>query len=154
MVEKTNYEFVGHIIKDVFDPQSPVVVYGTQFDLVDTLRLHPEFGVETWGLQTTDKKNRDHIYYWNAPYDDTHFGRNYAELIVSLDYKYNIEDQFKDSMAVRVHHLLKDDHILFLVDPGNWADSIHKIFSRRYDLEAEVKQYSMFTRQNVFVYQK
>lgn len=153
MEESQRNNFIGHIIKDVFDPVSPAIVYGTSYGLIDTLR-GPEFGVETWGLVSSQPPEHNSAFLWESTVNDSHFGRDFANLFVSLDYHYDVQGHFVDATALHIYHLMKDDGMILTVNPGNWAERLAVVLDRRQDIANEIKRYSIFAGQDVRVYQK
>lgn len=157
MKESQRNNFITHVIKDVFDPQSPVMVYGGDFELVNTLRT-PEFSNESWGLTPdqylTFPGAQPYVWYWKIPYNDTHFGRDYTDLFVSIECEWNPDADLLDGIALRIMLLLKNGGHALIIDPGTWDGSLEKVFARDSQLEREVMRYSMFAGHDVAVYRK
>ena len=129
-------------------------MYGKNYPLLPILR-NPEHGIEAWGLQTeTENLKVPNTYYWSVGYNGTHFGHEFCDLFISMNYNPYIPDTLLERAAVSTSNVLKEGGYAFLVDPGKWSWELEKHLTPRPDLVREIKRYSMFTDQNVRVLQK
>lgn len=151
MAGNLNWNFVAHILKDVFNPVSPVVTYGTGFELIEILR-GPEFGIETWGLYShTVDDPIDYSFYWEIGYNDSHFGQNFCNLFVSFDYNLELKDHMVLNAVSNIHRLMEDNAFLCIPD---WTDKLLEYFEPRPDMIKELRRYSILQDKEISVYQK
>ena len=148
-----NFEHLAHIIRDVFDPQGPTVLYGTDHELITTLR-ESEHGIEAWRLYTDAKlSNDEHAFNWLMEYNDSYFGFDYAELFMCFGYSPSkVRDP--DVCALQVARLLKPGGLVVLSGFNRWAVNLSGVLRARDDLVYELEAYSFFRNKSVEVYQR
>lgn len=151
--EAINYEHLAHIIRDVFNPHGPVILYGTDHELITTLRK-PEHGIEAWRLYTDAKvSNDEHSFNWLMEYNDSYFGFDYAELFISFGYSPSkVRDP--DVTALQVARLLKPGGLALVAGFNRWAVNLSGALCHREDLVDKLEAYSFFRNKGVQVLQR
>jgi hypothetical protein len=153
-MRELNWNFVAHIVRDVFPTQKQIVCFGSPFDLIDVLRT-PEHGREAWGLYAGEGDvDSPYIHAWDYETKPSFFGLSFCNLLISFDYSPPVPDGSTTDIAIRIAQLLKDDGLIFLTNPGSWADHLPYFLRERTDLEYEIQRYSTFMTQDIQVYQR
>lgn len=143
---------LAHIIKDVVDPPNGVVYYGMDGLIIPTFKS-PEFGMETWGLNSSGLNDSSVGWYdWNM-FDPPYYGYEFANLFLSIDYAPTVRVSTATT-AANIHFLMKPAGVVILVNPGDWAKDVGIYLSRDEAIEDELKRYSLFAKEDVRAYRK
>jgi hypothetical protein len=59
----------------------------------------------------------------------------------------------RGNMATDIKGLMKDNGLVMLVNPDSWVTSMEEFFTFRADLVKEIQSYSMFSSDEVYVYE-
>jgi len=147
-----NWDYVAHIVRDVFHPHDTIINYGRDQDLIDVFRSS-EHDIEAWGLYTGRMEcPHDYAREWEWPEDDTFFGQDFADVFMSFNYAPRVLPQHRILIAERVSWTLHKDGFVFFVNPGDWVSEFDRVLTERIDLIAEIKRFHMFRDETVMVY--
>ena len=149
-----DWDYVAHIIRDIFPQRIFTTLYGRSQELVDTLRT-PEHSIGAFMLHTEREKyiSNDWSKYWEAGVDGMHFGESICDLFISFDYDPELLNGDTDMVAKQIKNFLKPGGFAMVVNPGIWADDLGKHLAINAQVETEIKRYSMFSQQDVSVYE-
>lgn len=150
-----SWNFVGHIIRDVFPSPSPVIVYGENYMSLNSFRSS-EHGIETFLLHSDPRcRNIDleFVYYWEIGINYSFFGNRFCNLFVSIDYDPRPLFDKQKEVNNQIKFLMNDGGKLFLVNPGSWANELENVFTRKSEIEKEIKRFTMFKHEKVYVYE-
>jgi len=149
-----NWNFVAHIIRDVFKKTVNTIYYGDDNSLEPIFNSN-EHSIGVLMLRSEEEIEYDepYIYYWAAGIDDLFFSEEYCNLFISFNYNPQIFNDDYNKVALQLKNLLKKDGYIFLVNPGMWASCLGLFLKRNNQIEKEIKRYSMFTNENVLVYE-
>lgn len=151
---------IAHIIRDVFkiDKHSNVVCFQGDDKLLYELRK-PEHGIEAWGLHhegtPLDPPRAGGLSrYWEIGYNDSHYGREFCDLFISLDYL-TAHPDLTIQTVVTLWKLMKPQGLILLTNPTlNDANFQWGNFHIRQDLIDELRSYTLFAKKkNVLVLQ-
>jgi hypothetical protein len=149
-----NNDFILHVIRDVFGTFKSPILYG----------YDPDLYAQFWSPQHSMGVHMYYSHDINSPMEKSVFwdiqneslnplSFDYSDFFVSINYNLNIPFHLSESFAGHVRHFLKTGSKCLIVNPGSWADYFDQIMTRCYDIEREVKRFSMFKNQKVFVYE-
>lgn len=150
-----NFQHVAHIIRDVFKETSFTVCYEEEKKLSSIL-WSSEHGIgafSLWSGTSAPAQNEDNRYYWPAGMNGMFFGDNCVDLFVSINYNPTLFDENSLQVAEEIKRVLKPKAFIFACNPGLWADNLNKLFFRNKIYEKEIKKYSLFSKENVLVYE-
>lgn len=154
---KEELNYIAHIIRDVFPwVKNGVLHFGSKdHRIVKTLRS-PEHSIEAWGLRAgaSGQGLPENTFAWQFDLNATHFGPNFCNLFIAFNMNPELKYGNSDSIARRVHQLMKPNGFVWTVNPGQWAYSLHKYLIYRMDLANEIDSFAMFHGQNIAVFQK
>lgn len=148
-----NWEFVAHIIRDVFDVSDGVVYFGTDLSGIEVLR-RSEHGIETWGLCRSDDDLPGYCHNWQYDMDPSFFGYEFANLFFSFNYNPPLVYDDESGMAFRIARTLDKGGYVWAVGQSMWASKLGSVLRPRPDLAIEICRYSMFATQPVRVFQR
>lgn len=144
-----NNNFVCHVIRDVFPKREFTVVYDRSNDLTEEMHTQ-KHGIGALRLHS-EMYSREN-YSWALGTAGIYFG-SVIDLFVSINYDpIHIKDLVLE-IAKQLKESMKQGGIVFLVNPGHWADRLGEILLVRSDLEKEVKKYSFLKDEDVRVYE-
>jgi hypothetical protein len=149
-----NWNFVAHIIRDIFPQRIFTTLYGRNKELLDVLRT-PEHGIGAFMLHTERGKyfSNDHCKYWEAGVNDVYFSESVCDLFISFNYDPELLNGDTDMLARQIKNFLKPGGFAMIVNPGIWADDFERHLTINAQVETEIKRYSMFSQQDVSVYE-
>lgn len=154
---KMNYDFLCHIIRDIFEHKNNIVLYGNIDDstsLREVMRSN-KHSMGSFILHTDRSKKEyyDEIAYWEIGFNGPYMGYNYADLFISIDYDPKIFLDDNIYIAEQIRGILKYGGHALLINPGSWASSIGSYLDRNNKMEMEAKKYSMLSDERVFIYE-
>jgi hypothetical protein len=149
-----NWHYVAHAIRDIFVEKTFTTIYGPNVKLAETLRTS-EHGIGAFILVTQAEgvELPDYSWPWEAGVDNIFFGEDKCDLFLSFNYDTNLLNDNYDLLAQQLKSFLKINGMVFLVNPGKWANGLGEWLSRRPDLEKEIRRYSMFRDEDILVYE-
>lgn len=149
-----NWDYVAHIIRDIFPQRTFTVIYGRNKELLDVFRTS-KHGIGAFMLHTEREKyfSNDYCKYWEAGVDNIYFGESVCDLFISLDYDPKILNEETDLLAKQVKNFLKPGGFAMIVNPGIWANDLGNYLTTNEQVKTEIKRYSMFKNKNVLVYE-
>lgn len=149
-----NWNYIAHIIKDVFGLEGTVLHYGEDTTLASILN-GSEFGVETWGLYTNyyNQLFIPNFHHWDIGLNNSYFGHDFCNLFLSFNYHPAVIARPTGERALSIARLLKKNGLIVLVNAGNWADDLNSVFGVRQDLINQIQRFSAFKNANVRVFQ-
>lgn len=149
-----NWDYVAHIIRDIFPQRTFTIIYGRNKELIDILHT-PEHGIGAFMLHTERGKyfSNDWCKYWEAGVDSMYFGESVCDLFISFDYDPELLNGDTDMVAKQIKNFLKPGGFAMIVNPGIWADDLGKHLTINAQVETEIKRYSMFSQQDVSIYE-
>lgn len=149
-----NYDFIAHVIRDIFPVNSFTIIYDSETILKDTLS-NSEHGIGAFLLHTErdSSESLTNGYFWEAGWNHPFFTPDSADLFISINYNPELNGNHYNNVALQLSSVLKSNGLIFLVNPGEWANELSSIFSLRYDLIKECKRYKLLLEENVFVYE-
>jgi len=145
-----NSNFVCHVIRDVFPIRTFTVVYDRLKDIAEAMYT-PLHGIGCFQLHS-ELYLKDEQFYWPLGEAEIYFGQ-YIDLFVSVNYDPIYKKDLVVEIANQLKNSIKNKGIVFLVNPGGWADKLGEVLSSRHDLEKEIKRYSIFKNEDVRVYE-
>ncbi len=153
-----NYNFLCHIIKDVFPKKQNILIYN-DIDNATKLRsvmANSEHSMGSFILHTDRSKREyfDEVAYWEIGINSPYVGFNYADLFISINYnpKTHLDDS-NDFIAEQIKGVLKNGGQTLLINPGKWASELDCYLKLNSSLIKELKKYSMLSNEKVFVYE-
>lgn len=144
-----NNNFVCHVIRDIFPKREFTVVYDRSNDLVEEMHTQ-KHGIGALRLHS-EMYSREN-YPWALGAAGIYFGP-VVDLFVSINYDPIHKKDLVLEIAKQLKEAMKQGGIVFLVNPGHWADKLGETLSVRSDLEKEIKRYSIFKNEDVRVYE-
>ena len=81
-----DWNYVAHIIRDVFPQRTFTTLYGRSKELLDILRT-PKHGIGAFMMHTEREKyfSNDECKYWEAGVNGMHFGESICDLFISFN---------------------------------------------------------------------
>lgn len=154
MIHVMNWDYVAHIIRDVFRETTFTIIYGRNKEMIDVLRT-PKHGIGAFMLHTEREKyiSNDWCKYWEAGVDGMYFGESVCDLFISINYDPKILDNDYENVANVIQKVLKPGGFALLVNPGIWAAAVGGSLLQNTSLENEIKRYSIFKDEDVRVYE-
>lgn len=153
-----NWDFLAHVVRDVFPTPISPIVYGTDASCLDAFwDTNHSMGLHV--LHSDDivlppgGPYLDSISFWDIDKRETKYGADYCDLFMSFGYTPEGSEDQEVKMTEFINWLVKPDGLLFLCNPGPWADSFSNSLKPRNDIINEIKKYSMFTNERVLVYE-
>jgi hypothetical protein len=148
-----NWDHAAHVVRDVFGNRGFTIYYGEDPEFTETLRTSTH-GIGAFLMHSNVEKrfHFDYERYWCIG-TNMFFDADTCDFLISFDY----DPVFHGSpfgIPPYIDRLMKREGLIFLVNPGRWAEYLGDMFILRKDLQAEVKRYSMFKNENVLVYEK
>lgn len=143
---------IAHMIRDVFGRPKTCIYYGESGALVELLN-GLEHGIQTFQLYTNPDISIKEAHHWEVAINDSFYGYDYCELFISCNYNPTVMYGSPTDVAIQLSRLMKHNGLVFLVNPGAWADDLHGFMPSRQDLVDELKSYHLLKDQNVKVYQ-
>lgn len=149
-----DWDYVVHIIRDVFRERTFTTVYGRDKELVDVLRT-PQHSIGAFMLHTEREKyfSNDWCKYWEAGVDGMYFGELTCDLFISFNYDPKLLNGDTDMTASQIKNFLKPGGFAMVVNPGVWANDLGKYLTINAQVETDIKRYSIFKNENVLVYE-
>lgn len=150
-----NWHHVAHIIRDCFKQTAFTVCYESDKELSNTLATseHGIGALSLWSSLDPPSENLDGRYYWPAGLNGIFFEDNCVDLFVSINYNPDIFYDNSLYVAEEIKRVLKIGGFAFVVNPGLWANDLGHYLSLDTYMEKEIRRYSMFAEENVFVYE-
>ena len=152
-----NYNFLCHIIRDIFERKHNTVLYSEVNDslLLREVMKSNEHSMESFVLHTDRSKREyfDGVAFWEIGYNEPYMGYNYADLFISIDYNPEILTNDNTFIADQVKNILKHGGHALIINPGDWASSIELHLERNNKIEIEAKKYSMLSGKRIFIYE-
>lgn len=149
-----NNDFALHVIRDVFGRKVSPILYGRDVDMLECFYSSTHsMGATLLYSDEPLMSDRDNVYFLNI---DEPIMSDYLHLfdsMFSFNYKYSLEPPHCDRVAKHFKFLLREKAQIFLVNPGTWSYCFDDYFERCIDKEREVKRFSMFSDEKVFVYE-
>ena len=149
-----NNNFTLHIVRDVFGQKICPMIYGRDTSLLETFYLNEH----SMGA-TLVYSSGSFISHFN-PVASLDINKNlnpdalgFFDFLISINYDYDLDPPYCDRVGKMMKSLLKPSSQIFLVNPGTWSFCFDDYFERFLNLEREVKKYSMFKDEKVFVYE-
>lgn len=151
MIKKNNY--ILHTIRDVFGRKISPIYYGKDISIVNACYspLH-SMGCEGFYSDTPFVFNKK-FHFFNTDKENVDYFLDHADFLFSIDYKYKLDPARRELVAKKFKKLLKDQAQIFLVNPGTWSYYFDDYYERNFSLEKEVKKFSLFKNEKVFVYE-
>jgi len=151
MIEENNYTL--HIIRDVFGRKISPIYYGKDVSILnDCYSSMHSMGCEGF-YSDAPFVFHEKFHYLNVDKEDVDYFLDHADFLFSIDYKYELDPPYCDRVAKKFKKLLKDQAQIFLVNPGTWSYCFDDYYERNFSLEREVKKFSLFKDEKVFVYE-
>lgn len=150
-----NWNHVAHIIRDVFKNTSFTVCYQGDTDLSDTLYTN-EHGIgamRLWSALEAPLENSENNYYWPAGLNPMLFSDDCVDLFISINYDPEIFNNNYDQVAQEIKRVLKPGGFAFIVNPGAWVSDLATELMPDIQIEKEIKRYSLFKNEDVYVYE-
>ena len=152
-----NYNFLCHIIRDIFLRKSNTLIYG---DLKNSLKLREfmlsnEHSIGNFILHS-DKDHQEYFdgtAYWNIGVNDPYVDYDFCDLFLSVNYNPVIEFNNMEHAAEQVKSLLNHGGHAVFINPGEWFSLVGNYLSLNEDLTQEAKKYSMLSSERVFIYE-
>lgn len=152
MLDYNNY--TAHVIRDVFPHDGFVLLYGDHYDLKKTLRTQTHsIGAFMMHSSSEIVSSADDCKYWEIGINNPHINYRSVDLFISLNYKLDVDPNRSFYSAVQVKSLLNKKGLAFIVNPGTWALKMQLLMKRNSFLESEIKRYSLFKNEEIFVYE-
>lgn len=150
-----NWHYVAHIVRDCFKQTAFTVCYEPDKMLSNTLSTseHSIGALSLWSSLDPPAENTDGRYYWPAGANGIFFEDNCVDLFISINYNPDIFSDNSLYIAEEIKRVLKIGGFVFLVNPGFWANDLSHCLSLDTYMEKEIRRYSMFAKENVFVYE-
>jgi hypothetical protein len=148
-----NNNFLIHIIRDVFGAQKSPIVYGRDFDVVTLMKSNEHSMGAVLMYSDFPQIRCEHSYYLNIDQEDISYYRDYCDFMLSVNYQYQLETPFCDRVAKIFSNIIKKNGKIFLVNPGTWSFCFDDVYERNFQLEREVKRFSLLRNEKVFVYE-
>jgi len=150
-----NWNHVAHIIRDIFKNNSFTVCYQENMDLANTLYTaeHGIGAMRLWSALEAPLENSENNYYWPAGLNPMLFSDDCVDLFISINYDPEIFNNNYDQVAEEIKRVLKPGGFVFVVDPGTWASHLATKLIPDTQIEKEIKRYSMFKNESVYVYE-
>jgi len=150
----SNEDYILHVIRDVFGRKISPILYGRDIELLNAFYSNTHsMGATLLYSDAPLIGDRDNVYLLNI---DEPVMPDYSHLfdsMFSFNYKYSLEPPHCDRVAKHFNFLLREKAQIFLVNPGTWSYCFDDYFERCIDKEREVKRFSMFSNEKVFVYE-
>ncbi|MFZ4104905.1 hypothetical protein [Flavobacterium sp.] len=150
-----NWNFVAHIIRDIFADTNFTICYELDKQLSETLKK-PEHSIGAFSMYTSLNalaENIDERYYWAAGRSGMFFEEECADLFISINYDPEILDNDYENVANVIQKVLRPGGFAMLVNPGIWAAAVGGSLLQNISLENEIKRYSIFKDEDVRVYE-
>jgi hypothetical protein len=149
-----DWDYVAHIIRDVFPQTTFTTLYGRSKELLDVLHT-PKHGIGAFMMHTERGKylSNDECKYWEAGINGIYFGQSICDLFISFNYDPELLNDDTDMVARQIKSFLKPGGFAMVVNPGVWANDLGKYLTINAQVETEIKRYSMFKNENVLVYE-
>jgi len=148
-----NNSFILHAIVDIFGRKISPIYYGRNFDIVESCHSN-EHSMGCVGMHSDFPQiRRENYYFLNIDEETLHSYIDYSDFLFSINYKYEIDPPYCDRVSKLFKIILKEKAQVLLVNPGTWSYCFDDYFERSFYLEREIKRYSMFRSEKVFVYE-
>lgn len=152
-----NYNFLCHIIRDIFNRKSNILIYGdiTESLALRSIMLSNEHSMGSFILHT-DRNHEEYFEetaYWEMGINGPYVGYNYSDLFISLNYNPELLNSNYDFIAEQIKCLLKHNGHAVIVNPGNWASNLTSYLYLNKELTKEAQKYSMLSKEKVFIYE-
>jgi hypothetical protein len=150
-----NWNHVAHIIRDIFKNNSFTVCYQENMDLVNILYTaeHGIGAMRLWSALEAPLENSENNYYWPAGLNPMLFSDDCVDLFISINYDPEIFNNDYQQVAEEIKRVLKPGGFAFVVNPGTWASHLATKLIPDTQIEKEIKRYSMFKNESVYVYE-
>jgi SAM-dependent methyltransferase len=124
-------------------------------DLANTLYTaeHGIGAMRLWSALEAPLENSENNYYWPAGLNPMLFSDDCVDLFISINYDPEIFNNNYDQVAEEIKRVLKPGGFVFVVDPGTWASHLATKLIPDTQIEKEIKRYSMFKNESVYVYE-
>jgi len=153
-----NWSFIAHTVRDVFPKPISPIIYGNDASCLDVF-WSPQHSMGLNIIYSDNfeiypaKEHYGNVFPWALDQGGTTYGPGYCDLFMSFDYTPAKSEGREVEMAREIHKLMKRGGFIFLSNPGPWADVFYGRLNLRQDLVDEIKRYSMFKNEKVFVYE-
>jgi len=152
-----NNNFLCHIIRDLFINRSNIVIYGDLYKSSElrSIMANSEHSMGSFILHTerNSQQHIDGIAYWEIGLNAPYMGYNYADLFISVDYNPELSNNNYKFIGEQIRGILRSGGHTFIVNPGKWASCINSYLDLNESLTREAKKYSMFSNEEVFIYE-
>lgn len=152
MLSKNDYTL--HVIRHIFGQKISPIIYGRDVSLLETFYSDEHsMGATLVYSDAPSIGNVSHCAFMNVdePLYPDYFEK--FDALFSFDYKYELIPPYCDRVSKHFQHLLCPKSCIFLVNPGTWSYCFDDYFERQLDKEREVKKFSLFKDEKVFVYE-
>lgn len=147
-----NWNFFSHILRDVFPKFQTPLIYGSDITCIDTFRSQDHsLGFHLLYTGKALVKPKKYIFDESLANRQCFWGLEYCDLFVALEQDANIK--LKSDIEYLIS-IMKSGGFVFLLGDHSWGEDLDNTFILRKDLVDEVKRYTMFKDEEVFVYEK
>jgi len=149
------WNHIAHIIRDIFKNNSFTVCYQEDMGLSNTLYTaeHGIGAMKLWSALKPPLENSDNNYYWPAGLNPMLFSDDCVDLFISINYDPEVFNNDYQQVAEEIKRVLKPGGFAFVVNPGTWASHLATKLIPDIQIEKEIKRYSLFKNENVYVYE-
>lgn len=147
-----NWDFVAHIVRDLFPVDGQVLYFGADKQFVDTMRK-PEHGVEVFMVHNElDIIDDDHCHYWMVPGINGHYhGPASTDLFLSFGYDPLLD--YPRKTAQLIAETMRPGGIVVVTNPGAWGYDLYEFLPESKSLIREMRRYSLFKDEMVLAYE-
>ena len=146
-------DYLIHVVTDVFGRKKSPIIYGADYNIVEDMRK-PIHGMGATLLYSdySEIKGEDK-YFLDIESEHLEHYLDYADFMLSVNYNYKFNSEKSEKIAKKFLEIMKSKSEILLINPGIWSYSFDDFYDRNFLLEREVKRYSFFKNQKVFVYE-
>jgi len=149
-----NNSFVLDIIRDVFGRKVSPILYGRDVELLETFYSdRHSMGATLAYSDDPSILNQANTAFMDVDKEISPDYYSHYDSLFSFNYKYKLDPPYCDRVSKMFKLLLVEKADIFLVNPGTWSYCFDDYFLRCIDKEREVKKFSLFKNEKVFVYE-
>lgn len=143
-----------HCIRDIFGQLKSPVIYGRDMSMLSDFHS-PVHGMGAVLMHSDFPQIRccENVYFLNIDEDWLGHYIDYADFLFSINYSYDLNPPYCDRVAKKFKYILKSGAKIFLVNPSSWSFCFDDYYERNFSLEREVKRFSIFKNEKIFVYE-
>jgi hypothetical protein len=149
-----NYDFLAHIIRDLFSNRNFTLIYGAD-QILRIKLLEPQHSVGAFQLHTERSNIEDTFEYrfWEAGINNPFVNYGDVDLFISINYKPNLYFDNSMKMGLQVKNLLKPGGKAMVVNPGSWARDLKTLMRVDGVTTREARRYSILRDQDILIYE-